>query len=60
MLSSKDINDIDTITGSISPKEKILLYSIYNGVARRAPISNVGIEVIGSAGKAGSSYQAVV
>ena len=36
---------------SISAKKKSLLFSIYNGVTHRDPISNVGIESVGSAGK---------
>ena len=36
-------------------RKKSLLYNIYDGVTRRAPISNVGIESVGLAGI--NSYQ---
>ena len=51
--------DIHTVTGNISAK-KFLLYSIYDGVTRRSPISNVGIESVDSADQAGFNYQALV
>ena len=36
------------------------LYSIYDGVIRRNPVSDVRIESIGSAGQVGFNYQALV
>ena len=39
-------------------KKKSLLYSIYDGVTRRDPISNVGI--VGSVGQASFTYQVLV
>ena len=44
----------------ISKKKKFLFYSVYDDVARRDPISNVGIENAGSPGQAGFTYKAFV
>ena len=49
MMYSIDINDIHTITGSI-----------YDGITRRASVSNVGIESVCLAGQAGFTYQVLV
>ena len=51
--------DINTLIGNKSEK-KSLRYSTYDGVACRAPISNVGIENVGLAGQTGYTYQALV
>ena len=56
---SNPISGPGRLTRSISAK-KPLLYSTYDGVAHRAPINNVEIESVGSAGQAGSSYEALV
>ena len=37
--------DINTLTGSISAKEKSLLYSTYDGVADRAPLLTLGLRM---------------
>ena len=59
MLYSIDIN---TLTGSILKKEKILAlqYTVYDGITCRAPISNIEIETVGSVGQARCTYQALV
>ena len=57
MLYSIDIN---TLTGSITANEKILALCINYDVIRRDPISNVGIESVGSTGQGGFTNQALV
>ena len=44
----------------ISIRKTSLLYNVYEGVARRVPISNVRIESVGSTGRAVFTYQALV
>ena len=48
--------DINTSTGSISTKEKILALNIYDDVTQRALVSDLEIESVGSVGQAGFTY----
>ena len=58
MVEIINTNDINTITDSIRKNPSFVC--IYDGVIRRAPVSNVGTENGGSAGQAGFAYQVLV